>query len=75
MRNHDLARFGSLFDEQLISAIAQQEPHVAQRLMAELRAGNYEVTVDEHHVLSVRIAGSVLLEAQLYPERKDARLN
>lgn len=76
MRPWDVARFGSNFDAALIDAIAQQDSDVARRLLGELRAGNYEVAVDgKPPIVTVRIAGSVVLEAHLYPERDDARLN
>jgi hypothetical protein len=76
MSGLDVARFGSAFDAALIDAIAQQDPDVARRLLAELRAGNYEIEVDgTPPTITVRIAGSVVLEANLYQEPKGVRLN
>lgn len=76
MRPWDVARFGSNFDAALIDAIAQQDPDVGRRLLGELRAGNYEIEVNgKPPVVTVRIAGSVVLEAQLYPEPADVRAN
>ena len=76
MNPWDVARFGSAFDAALIDAIAQQDAEVGRRLLGELRAGNYEVSVDgKPPIITVRIAGSVVLEAHLYPEPKDATLN
>ena len=76
MNRWDVARFGSNFDAALIDAIAQQDPDVGRRLLTELRAGNYEVEVNgKPPVVTVRIAGSVVLEATLCPEPKDAALN
>jgi len=43
----DLAEFGSIFDQQLMAAIAAQEPRAAARLLVELRAGNFEVEVSD----------------------------
>ncbi len=71
----DLAQFGSIFDQQLMAAIAAQEPHVAQRLLGELHAGNFEVEVSDTKIITVRIGGAVVLEAQMYKEPADARLN
>ena len=76
MNPSDVARFGSIFDQQLMDAIAQQDPHVAQRLLGELRAGNYEVEVDgTPPLITVRIGGAIVLEAQLYPKSEDEQLN
>lgn len=75
MSSSDIARFGSTFDAALLDAIAQQDPEVGRRLLAELRTGNYEVEVSEAKVLTIRIGGAVVLEAQLYPELPDAPLN
>ena len=76
MNPSDLARFGSHFDAALMDAIAQQEPRLAQRLLGELNAGNYEIAVDgKPPIVTIRIGGAVVLEAHLYPEPKDARLN
>ncbi len=74
-RPDDLAQFGSIFDQQLMAAIAAQEPQVAERLLGELRAGNYEIEVSDAKIITVRIGGAVVLEAQMYPERADVRLN
>lgn len=74
-RPEDLAQFGSIFDQQLMTAIAAQEPHVADRLLGELRAGNYEIEVSDANIITVRIGGAVVLEAHLYPEPPDAKLN
>ena len=71
----DLAQFGSIFDQQLMAAIAAQEPHVAERLLVELRAGNFEVEVSDTKIITVRIAGAVVLEAQMYKQPADVRLN
>ncbi len=71
----DLAQFGSIFDQQLMAAIAAQEPRVADRLLGELRAGNFEVEVSDTKIITVRIGGAVVLEAQLYTQPADARLN
>ena len=75
MNSSDAARFGSIFDQQLMDAIAAQEPHVAQRLLGELHAGNFEVEVSDTKVITVRIAGAIVLEAQMYKEPADVRLN
>ena len=76
MNPSDVAQFGSRFDAALMDAIAKQEPTVAQRLLGELRAGNYEIDVDgKPPVVTVRIGGSVVLEARLYSEPQDARAN
>ena len=76
MSASDLAQFGSRFDAALMDAIAQQDPRVAQRLLGELNAGNYEVEVDgKPPIVTIRIGGAVVLEAHLYPEPKDTRLN
>lgn len=75
-RPEDLAQFGSIFDQQLMAAIAAQEPHVGDRLLGELRAGNYEINVDgTPPIITVRIGGAVVLEAQMYKEPADVRLN
>ncbi len=75
MNSSDAARFGSIFDQQLMDAIAAQEPHVAQRLLGELHAGNFEVEVSDTKVITVRIAGAIVLEAQMYKEPADLALN
>lgn len=76
MTPSDVAQFGSRFDTALVDAIAQQEPHVARRLLAQLNAGNYEIAVDgTPPIVTVRIGGAVILEAHLYPESQDAKLN
>ncbi len=63
--DRDLAQFGSIFDQQLMAAIAAQEPHVAERLLGELRAGNFEVEVsDTKKIITVR-----------YKQPADVRLN
>ncbi len=74
-RPEDLAQFGSAFDQQLMAAIAAQEPHVGDRLLGELRAGNYEIEVSDTKIITVRIGGAVVLEAQMYKEPADVRLN
>ena len=74
-RAHELAEFGSIFEQQLTDAIAAQEPHVAERLRGELRAGNYEIDVSETKVVTVRIGGAIVLEAQLYPKTDAEKLN
>jgi hypothetical protein len=72
----DLAQFGSIFDQQLMDAIAAQEPEVAQRLLAELHAGNYEISVDgTPPVITIRIAGAIVLEAQVYRQPDDVQNN
>lgn len=75
-RDRDPAEFGSLFDQQLVDAIAAQEPEVASRLLVELRAGNYEIAVDgTPPVIRVTIAGAVVLESQLFRKPDDVTLN
>jgi hypothetical protein len=76
MNPSDVAQFGSRFDVALMDAIAQQEPKVAQRLLAELSAGNYEVAVDgTPPIVTIRIGGAVVLEAHLHPESQDVKRN
>ena len=72
----DLAEFGSHFDRALAHAIAQQEPGAAERIMAALERGDYEVQFEgKPPTITLRISGDVLLEAKLYREPADARLN
>ena len=76
MNPSDLAQFGSRFDAALMDAISQQDPHVAQRLLGELNAGNFEVEVEgTPAIVTIRIGGAVVLEAHLYPEPTDVKLN
>ncbi len=75
-RPSELARLGSNFDRALADAIAGQTPEAAQRVLDALERGHYEVQVEgKPPTITLRIAGDVLLEANLYPEPKDARLN
>jgi hypothetical protein len=67
---------GDRFTEQLVYALAMQKREVAERLLAEMEAGNWELTVDdERALLTLTVGGVTLLEAQLYREPKDVRLN
>ena len=75
-RDRDLAEFGSIFDQQLVAAIAAQAPEVARRLLGELHAGNYEIAViGTPPVIRVTIAGAVVLESQLFRKPDDVMLN
>ena len=70
----DLAQASDVFLSQLAYALAQQDPDVAARLEREFWAGNYELARDGA-TLTLRIGGVVVLEATLYPEPHDVKLN
>jgi len=75
-RPSELARLGSNFDRALADAIAQQEPLVAERIMAALERGDYEVQVEgKPPTITLRISGDTLLACHLYKEPTDAPLN
>lgn len=73
-RDRDFAQTGDIFFSQLAEALAAQEPAEKERLERELKAGNYEFSAEGGKMV-LRIAGSVVIESQLYREPDDVKHN